>query len=193
MSRALSHSKLKILPLTPSRWPDLEKLFGPRGACGGCWCMFWRVRRSIFEKNKGAGNRRAFRKIVRGGRVPGLLAYAGKEPVGWCAVEPREAYAVLERSRVLARVDEQPVWSVVCFFIAKAYRRRGVTRALLEAACAYAKKRGAKILEGYPTEPRKGAMPDPFVWTGLASAFRKAGFKEVARRSPTRPLMRRLL
>ena len=155
--------------------------------------MYWRVPRSEFEKQKGAGNRRALKKIVSQRRVPGLLAYAGREPVGWCAVEPREAYATLERSRLLKRLDEQPVWSVVCFFIARPYRNQSVSVKLLKEAVAHARKHGARIVEGYPVEPKNEKMPDVFAWTGIAAAFRKAGFKEVARPSATRPIMRYLI
>lgn len=185
--------RVTIRPLTPDRWSDLERLFGPRGACGGCWCMWWRLPRSRFERQKGAANRRAFKKIVASGAVPGLLAYVGREPVGWCAVQPRDEFAGLDRSRVLRRVDDEPVWSVPCFYIAKEHRGAGVSRRLLEAAIAHARKQGARILEGYPVEPKKGRMSDVFAWTGVASAFRKAGFAEVARRSETRPIMRRVL
>ncbi len=181
---------LRFRPLTPERWRDLDLLFGERGACGGCWCMFWRLKRSQFEKQKGPGNRRAFRKIVASGRVPGLLAYAGSQPIGWCALAPRETYPGLERSRVLAKVDEKPVWSVTCFFVARPFRRKGVAVRLLRAAAEYARKRGATIVEGYPVEPKNGKMPDVFAYTGLASGFRQAGFVEVLRRSETRPIMR---
>lgn len=189
-SRPTPLHRLQFRPLTPRRWPDLERLFGERGACGGCWCMWWKLARSQFVKQKGAGNRRAFKRIVEGGEVPGLLAYRDGEPVGWCALAPREAYPRLERSRILTRVDTEPVWSVVCFFVARPFRRKGVTAALLTAAVAYAKAHGARIVEGYPVEPKGARMPDPFVYTGLASAFRKAGFVEVLRRSRTRPIMR---
>jgi GNAT superfamily N-acetyltransferase len=181
---------LRIRPLTLKNWPDLERLFGERGACGGCWCMWWRLKRSQFEKQKGEGNRRALRKIVRSGERPGLLAYAGKEPIAWCALGPREAYPVLERSRTLRPVDDAAVWSVVCFFVTRPYRRRGATVKLLQAAVEYARKQGARIVEGYPIEPRKGSIPEVFAWTGLASAFRQAGFTEVVRRTRIRPIMR---
>ena len=189
-SSASSRPALQFHPLTPERWKDLETLFGERGACGGCWCMWWKLPRADFEKGKGDGNKRALKKIVRSGRVPGLLAYAGKEPVGWCALEPRANYPRFERSRVLKPVDDQPVWSVVCFFIARPYRGRGIAGRLLAAAVDYAKKQGARVVEGYPVEARKGRLPDPFVYMGLPSTFQKAGFVEVARRSATRPIMR---
>ncbi len=181
---------LRFHALTAGRWRDLESLFGERGACGGCWCMFWRLKRPQFEKMKGRGNRRAFKKIAAAGQAPGLLAYAGNQPIGWCALAPRETYPRLDRSRILAKVDEQPVWSVTCFFVARPFRRKGVAVKLLRAAAEYARKRGAAIVEGYPVEPKKGEMPDVFAYTGLASAFRQAGFVEVLRRSKTRPIMR---
>jgi len=193
MKTAPLTKKINFRPLTSRNWSDLEALFGPRGASGGCWCMWWKLRRSQYEKQKGAGNQRAFRRIVISGAPTGVLAYAGKQPVGWCAVAPREAYPVLDRSRVLRRVDDQPVWSVTCFYIPRPWRRSGLTTKLLEAAVQYARKQGAKIVEGYPQDPRSGEMPDAFAWTGFVSAFRKAGFKEVARRSPSRPVMRRVV
>jgi GNAT superfamily N-acetyltransferase len=183
---------LCIEPATPDRWADLVALFGARGACGGCWCMYWRRPAADYERGKGAGNRAALRRLVCGGRTPGVLAYADGAPIGWCALAPREAYVRLERARVLKRVDDSPVWSVVCLFVTRGHRRRGVSVALLAGAAGFARSRGARILEGYPVDP--GApLPDAFAWTGTAAAFRAAGFREVARRAPTRPIMRRVL
>lgn len=185
-----SLSDLDVHPLTPDRWPVLEQLFGERGAVGGCWCMWFRLKRSVFEQQKGEGNRSALKAIVDSGEVPGLLAYRDGQPIAWCSVGPREAYPVLGRSRILKPVDDQPVWSVVCFVVAKSYRRQGVSVRLLRSAVEYAKRHGAKIVEGYPVESKKEITPDVFAHTGLAAAFRKAGFTEVARRSETRPIMR---
>ena len=185
--------KLTFHAATPSRWRDIEKLFGERGACAGCWCMYWRRKRSEWERQKGAGNKRALKKIVQAGPPPGVLAYANGEPIGWCALAPREAYPALANSRVLKPVDEKPVWSVTCFFIRRDWRRRGVSAKLLGAAVAFAKKRGARVVEGYPTDPVRGPQADAFVWTGLSRSFESAGFTEVARRSATRPIMRKLL
>jgi GNAT superfamily N-acetyltransferase len=182
--------KLTLHPLTPERWPDLEKLFGERGACGGCWCMTWRLSRADFVKGKGAENKRAFHDLVASDAKPGVLAYAGEEPVGWCAVAPRQEYVALERSRVLAPVDDQPVWSISCLFVARPFRRGGMSVRLLKEAVKLARDRGAKIVEGYPIEPYTSAMPAAFAWTGLVSAFQKAGFQEVLRRSSGRPIMR---
>ena len=193
MARSEQRLALTFRPLTPQRWSDLEKLFGKNGACGGCWCMSWRLTRSQFVKQQaqhGRRNRIAFKRVVDSGPAPGVLAYSGREPIGWCAVAPREVHKRFEKSRILAPVDDQPVWSVTCFFVARPFRRAGVSEQLLTAAVAHAAKCGATIVEGYPVEPRKDPMPDVFAWTGMGSAFRKAGFKEVARRSESRPVMR---
>jgi len=180
---------LEVHPLTPDRWRDLEALFGPRGACGGCWCMWWRLARAEFTAGKGEGNRAAFRAYVRRGRIPGLLAYDGGVPVGWVAVEPRAAYPRLARGRTLAPVDGAPVWSLTCFYVARSHRGRGVTRQLVQAAAAHAAAEGAAALEAYPIDS-KATLGDAFLYTGAASTFRALGFEEVARRSPTRPIMR---
>jgi GNAT superfamily N-acetyltransferase len=130
------------------------------------------------------------KRLVDSAVQPGIIAYAGREPIGWCAIAPRTDYPVLLRSRVLKPVDEHPVWSVVCFFVTRSHRRRGVAVELLKAAVRFAARHGATIVEGYPVEPKKPTMPDAFAWTGLASLFRRAGFIEVLRRSDTRPIMR---
>lgn len=176
---------------TPGRWKDFESLFGERGACAGCWCMWFRGTRKAYTSNQGAGNRRRMKKIIMDGGRPGILAFHGDEAVGWCAVAPRETYAALARSRVMAPVDDQPVWSITCLFVRKDFRRRGVGSRLLDAAARYAASRGARLVEGYPIEARKPDEPDPFMYHGPASAFRAAGFREVTRRSPSRPIVRR--
>lgn len=177
-------------PLTPERWADLEVLFGARGACGGCWCMTWRLPRARFEQGKGAGNRAAFRRRVQTGRPPGVLAYVEGNAAGWCAIAPRAEYDYLSRSRVLRPVDDRAVWSVSCLFVAKSYRGRGLSVKLLRAAVEMAGKGGAEVVEGYPVIPYAPHMPDAFAWTGTLAAFRAAGFEEVARGSPKRPIVR---
>jgi len=154
--------------------------------------MWWRRTAAEFARCKAEENRKAFRKIIVSGGEPGLLAYVEEEPIGWCAVAPRTEYPRLGRSRILAPIDDLPVWSVTCFFVAKAHRRHGVSRALLKAAVEFVRGRGGTILEGYPTErtSEEKCSPDVFVHTGLASAFRSVGFREVARRSPSRPILR---
>jgi GNAT superfamily N-acetyltransferase len=145
-----------------------------------------------WEQRRGEKNRRAMKRLVdRGKRPPGLLAYVDGEPVGWISVEPREVFSKLARSRILAPVDDKPVWSIVCFFVAKSHRGRGLSVALIEGAVEHARKHGARVVEGYPVEPKKKPMPPVFAFTGLAAAYRRARFEEVARRSATRPIMRR--
>ena len=182
-------SDLSLNPLTPGLFVDFERLFGQRGACGGCWCMFWKLRGKAFEENTGEPLRQMQKSYVESGAVPGLLAFEGDEPVGWIAVEPRSTYPKLAHSRVLGPVDEEPVWSVTCFFVARQARRQGLTVELLKGAVEYVKGRGGKIVEGYPVDAKKD-MPAAFVYTGTASAFQQAGFVEVARRSETRPIFR---
>ncbi|MGB8657910.1 MAG: GNAT family N-acetyltransferase [Candidatus Zixiibacteriota bacterium] len=186
----VSIPSLEFHPLTADRWKDLEELFGERGACGGCWCMSWRLPKSQFARQKGSQNKAALKRIVKSGEAPGILGYAGAKPVAWCSLGPREVFPVLDRSRVLKRIDDKPVWSVVCFFVAKGYRRSGVSVKILQAAVDYARNNGAKMVEGYPVEPKKGKWADAFVWTGHVSAFKEAGFEEVHRGSPSRPIMR---
>ncbi len=178
-------------PLTSDRWNDFEALFGSKGACGGCWCMFPRLRRSEYERLKGDGNRRAMKKLVDSGRAPGLLGYVEAKPVAWCSVEPRELIGSLARSRILAPVDDEPVWSIVCLFIEKSHRGRGLSTKMIEAALRYARSEGASIVEAYPVDPKKTPMPAVFAYPGIASAYLAEGFREVARRSETRPVMRR--
>jgi GNAT superfamily N-acetyltransferase len=178
-------------PLTPDRWADFETLFGERGACGGCWCTFWRRPRSEFNANKGDGNRRFLLGIVTAGPPPGLLGYLVDEPVAWCAVAPRADYPSLARSRILQPVDDTPVWSVSCLFVHKDHRKKGLSVRMLKAAVEHVKEQGGVVVEGYPIEPKNDEVAPVFAWTGLASAFRAAGFTEVARRSDTRPIMRR--
>lgn len=186
-------SELSFHPLTPDRWKDFEKLFGPRGACAGCWCTYWILRRSEFDRlRKGEGTKKFIKKIVKKGLPPGILAYEEDRAVGWCAIQPRENYPVLQNSRILKPVDEKPVWSIVCFYIQSKYRKHGLTVDLIKEAVKFAKSQKAKIVEGYPVEPKKVTAP-VFIYTGIASAFLKAGFKEVARRSETRPIMRKIL
>lgn len=181
---------LAFHPVTPNRWGDLEKLFGERGAYGGCWCMWWRLTRAQFAQQVGQKNKAALKAIVDSGEIPGLLAYADGEPIAWCSVAPREAYPALERSRTLKRVDDKPVWSVVCFFVAKPFRRKGIMVPLLTGAVEYARAHGARIVEGYPVEPKGTRLSGSDGYTGVVSAFRQAGFVEVLRRSETRAIMR---
>jgi GNAT superfamily N-acetyltransferase len=179
-------TSFEIHPLTPDRWDDLEALFGPRGAYGGCWCMFWRVSRAQFGEqcaHDGAGNKVAFQEVVMRGDVPGLLAYADGKPVGWCAVAPREAFAALERSTTRKRLDDKLVWAITCFYIAHGWRRKAVYITLISAAIDHVRSRGGSLLEAYPAlhKPGMKAPSNAPVYMGLSAAFRVTGFVEVER------------
>ncbi len=152
--------------------------------------MYWKQTRREFEAGKGDGNKFAQMRQVMEGHIPGLIAYMDGVPAGWIAVEPRVEFPTLNRSRILAPLDDEPVWSVPCFFVGKDHRGQGLTVALLQAAVKYVRKQGGKIVEGYPVEPREEKEPPVFVYTGLTSAFTKAGFEEAGRRSARRPIMR---
>lgn len=181
---------LKIYPLDSTRWEDFVCLFGPRGACGGCWCMSWRLKKSEFELGKGEPNKNTMKDIVYRDEPIGILAYVDDKPIGWCAVAPRKVYRRLENSRVLKRIDDKPVWSITCLFIAKSFRRKGISTELIKGAIEYAKSNDAKIVEAYPVVPYGDNVPAAFLWTGIPASFKAAGFIEVARRSKGKPMMR---
>lgn len=155
--------------------------------------MWYRLRHKDFEANKGEKNRKAMFELVASCRIPGILAYDGDIPIGWCSVAPREEFPRLAGSRILKPVDDQPVWSIVCLFVAKGYRRDGVSLQLIKAAVGFVKKQGGKIVEGYAIVPKKDTMPDVFAFHGFFSTYLKTGFTEVARRSMTRPIMRYII
>jgi len=187
-ARKVAPPPLEIHPLTPDRFADLEALFGPRGASSGCWCMYWRLRRAEYRAGKGDGNHAAFQRYVDG-HVPGLLAYRGASPVGWVAVEPRVAYPRLDTIPALASVDARPVWSIPCFFVARAARHQGVTRALISAAVEHARAGGAQLVEAYPSDVDDHRQ-DASIFLGVASTFRKLGFEVAAKREPRRVILR---
>ena len=183
---------LTVHPLTPDRWADFERLFGPSGASGGCWCMWFRLRRKESDRNSGKQNKQAMRELVDSGVPPGLLCDIDGEPAGWVSLGPREDFTHLEHSRTLRRVDDRPVWSIVCFVIGQQFRRQGLMTRLLDAATDYARQHGATTVEAYPVEA--GAWLGGYDgYTGIASAFRRAGFVEVARASERQLIMRREL
>ena len=185
----MAESPFTVFPVTPERFADLERLFGPRGACGGCWCMVSRLDRRTFEAQKGAGNHRALQGLVASGTVPGLLAYRDGVPVGWLALAPREDYPRLVHSRI-ARPEPLPgTWAVSCFFVTPGIRGQGATLPLLRAAARFAFDHGARCLEGYPYEV--GQNPPPvFAYMGLARSFLRTGFRRVAPYGKSRVLMR---
>jgi GNAT superfamily N-acetyltransferase len=191
--RMSNTGEIEVVEATADRWADFETVMGPRGGSGGCWCMLWRVSRKTFDAEKGDGLKAAMRGVFQDVRPPGLIAYADGTPAGWCSIAPRADFPRLETSRILKPVDENSVWSVTCLTVVKAHRRKGVSVALLNAAAEFVARRGGAIVEGYPVEPDRPNYPPVYAWTGVARAYLSAGYHEVARRSPTRPIMRRLL
>lgn len=186
-----SKPKITFRPATKAEWKSLVELFGERGACAGCWCMWWRLKRSVWKANQGDGNKRLLKKAIDSGVVPGILAFDGETAIGWCSVAPREEFPGLESSRTLKAIDDVPVWSIVCLFVDKEYRRQGVAVRLIKAAAAFVKKSGGRMVEGYPVISRKGLMPDAFAFTGVPSAFEQAGFEVVKRPTPSRAIVRK--
>lgn len=178
--------QLDIHPLTPDLWPALVDLFGERGASSGCWCMYGRIG-AAYYKRPASANKTDFHKVVADGPPPGLLAFEGELPVGWCQVTPRDAVPWLDRVWRLKRVDDQPVWSLSCLYVRIGYRRSGIAARLIEAAVETARSAGAPALEAYPLD---GELSPSATGTGYASTFARLGFTEVARRSPERPIMR---
>jgi ribosomal protein S18 acetylase RimI-like enzyme len=186
---------LTVRPLTADRWTDLESLFAARGCsvARGCWCMAYRQTGRAPDpagRKRADANRAALRRLAASGEPPGLIAYRGRLPVGWVSLGPREAFLRLKRSSVMKPVDDTPVWSIVCFVVPSEHRRAGVARALLQGAIAYARRRGATTLEAYPVD-RPGRSSDEAMWFGAKSMYDAAGFREVARRRPHRPVVRR--
>ena len=173
-------------PVTRSRWPDLERLAAQHGKFGYCTCMRWRMTSTDYRASTKDERTSALAVLVSRGIPIGILAYRGPDPVGWCSVAPRETYRGLERYRAMPRLDDRPVWSVVCFFVDRQARREGVTLGLLLAAVAYACSRGARIVEGYPVQPG----PCLYTYMGSPSTFRKAGFRDVTPRGQARRVMR---
>lgn len=193
-------SELEIQPLTPDRLPDLAALFGQGGDPKWCWCSFFRVRNADFAHATADTNREVLERAVdttaADGRNPGLVAYRDGEPIGWVSVGPRDDYERLKHSRVLAPIDDKPVWSIVCFVVSRKARNRGVARALLDAAVDYARQHGATLLEAYPVDTDGERVPAAHAFKGTVGMFERAGFEVVERRqfnrtSPIRPIVRR--
>ena len=186
--------KVTVRPLSPERWPDLEAVFEAKGCsiARGCWCMYYREsgKQALPAGVTLAQARKARMKaLAESGPPPGLVAYRGGKPVGWVTLGPRADFAKLRRSPVMKAVDDTPVWSIVCFVVPPAYRHQGVATALLQAAIAHARRCGATLLEAYPIDKsERGA--DDWLWHGAKSMYDKAGFAEVARRRPARPVVR---
>lgn len=183
----------RIESATPERAGDIAAVMNDCGDASHCWCAFWSRPRAEYDREGGDGNRRWFmRRLNAAETPPGVLAYVGNEPAGWCAIAPRGEHLRLARSRNLAPVDALPVWSITCFVIAKRFRRQGLMHALIDGAVAFAKAHGAQCVEAYPLDASR-KLHSGELYVGLLSAFEAAGFAEVLRRAPTRPIVRRML
>lgn len=184
-------SQLTFEPLTKSNWPAFVRLFGEKGACGQCWCMSFRLRKADFEEGKADnGNKDAKHDLVKAGKPTGILAFYNGQAIAWCAFAPRQDFIRLENSRIHKRIDDQPVWSIPCFFIDKDFRRQGVSVELLKGVIRYARENNIKVIEAYPTIPTQPVLPDAFAWIGLYKSFERAGFQVVDRKSKNRPMVR---
>lgn len=173
-------------PLTPDRFPDLEKVFGDRGVARRCFCMHWRRPDGGYEDAR--DNRDRFADITNDGPPPGLIGYVGGDPVGWVQVGPRSDFPTIGRSRLLKPVDDLDPWTINCFVVKAGQRSQGIGRGLLEAAIEYAKSRGAEVIEAYPVDGHRESLVDYF--TGTLGMFSEHGFAEILRRNDTRPIVR---
>ena len=189
----LKQRALRIRSLRRTDWPNIERLFGNNGACGGCWCMTWRLPRGgrLWDASKGLPNKRALRGLVSRGEAHGLLAFSGREPVGWCSFGPRSDFPKFANSRTLNDPAPFGAWVVTCFVVAPAWRGSGVATALLRAAVGCARGRRASVLDGYPARPKPSArLPAAFASTGVPTMFTRAGFHRARGGTRARPLMR---
>ena len=184
-------NQLTFEPLTKTNWNKFTGLFGEKGACGNCWCMYYRLLKSDFLEGKADdGNKRAMMEIVWKGKPAGILGLYEGQAIAWCAFSPREDFIKLEKSLVHRRIDDTMVWSIPCFFIDKNFRRHGVSVELLKGVIRYAEENGIEIIEAYPAIPTQAKLPDSFAWIGLFRSFESAGFEIVDRTSKNRPMVR---
>jgi len=191
---------LEVRPVTADRWQELAEFFGPSGAFSHCWCTWWRQTTNEFStglRDGGAGNKALMHADVEAGLEPGLLAYRDGAPAGWISVAPRPQFGRILRSRRIGppadEATDEGVWSVVCFWIPRAERGRGVATALLDAAVEHARARGATTLEAYPVDAANGRLPTSSVFTGTVAMFARAGFAEVVRPRGVQVVVRRSL
>jgi GNAT superfamily N-acetyltransferase len=183
--------ELTFEPLNQANWVHFVQLFGERGACGNCWCMYYRLAKADYREGKVENrNKEAMHELVLNNRPTGILGFYEGQAIAWCAFAPREDFIKLEKSRVHKRIDDQPVWSIPCFFIDKKFRGQGISVELLKAVIRYAREKGIRIIEAYPTIPTTERLADSFAWIGLYKSFERAGFEIVDRTSRNRPMVR---
>lgn len=184
-------AEMTFEPLSKKNWNSFVQLFGERGACGNCWCMYFRLKKEEFTEGKqNDGNKQKMKNLVWQNEPTGVLGFYDGQPIAWCAFAPREEYLKLSNSRVHKPIDDKPVWSITCFFVDKQFRRMGVSVALLKGVIAIARRQKIKIIEAYPTIPTQPTLPDSFAWIGLYKSFERAGFEIADRTSKSRPMVR---
>jgi predicted GNAT family acetyltransferase len=189
-------ARILVREIEPGDWVVIEALFGDKGACGGCWCMYWRVPigGKTWQGRSNDRNRKDFKKLVTSGRVFGCLAFCGNEPVGWCCIGPRADFPRLARVKALATEWTDRTWSITCFYIPSKWRGRGVATRLVEHAVIVARKHGATELEGYPVAPAKGGeskIPAAFAWTGVTPLFERRQFVKITLPGQSRSVYQR--
>lgn len=190
---------IRVEPATTERFDDVRLILAPRNEdAEACWCLYYRLASRDFNRIRGRERPAHLRELCSREHAPGMIAYVDGEPAGWCALGPRVEMGRLERSRTIPKIDERPVWSVVCFVVRPDHRRRGVAHALLDGAIAYATQCGVEMLEAYPVDTEGERISGAFAYVGTTSLFEKAGFRRVVEtdaRSAHRPrwLMRREL
>ena len=184
-------NELSFEPLNQANWAQFVQLFGERGACGNCWCMYYRLTKADFNEGKAEnGNKEAMQELVSNNRPTGILGFYEGQAIAWCAFAPREDFIKLKKSRVHKRIDNEPVWSIPCFFVDKKFRGQGISVELIRAVINYARENDIRIIEAYPTIPTTERLPDSFAWIGLYKSFERAGFEIVDRTSRNRPMVR---
>jgi len=184
-------NQLTFEPLTKGNWNKFVQLFGIKGACGSCWCMYYRLKKTDYQEGKADdGNKLAMKQIVWEDKPAGILGLYEGQAIAWCAFAPREDFIKLENLRVHKRIDDKAVWSIPCFFIDKNFRRHGVSVELIKGVIRYAREVGIRIIEAYPTIPTQDKLADSFAWIGLYKSFERAGFEIVDRTSKNRPMVR---
>lgn len=191
MKKTLVINAWSFHPLTPERWDDFETLFGPNGACAGCWCAWYLMTNREFTQSRKEGHKELMRTLVQSGVEPGIIAYADGKPAGWVALAPRENYKRLATSKLLGAVDDTPVWVVSCFYIYRDYRHMGLMEKLLSAAEDYARGKGVKVLEAFPVDVKEKVSPLS-MYTGKSEVFYRQGYQLVAQRE-WRPILRKTL
>lgn len=192
---------LTIVPANQATCDDLDLVFGARGEPGHCRCQWFKSSRSEWRALPVDERAERLRSQTRCGdpdavATTGLIAYLDGEPVGWCAVEPRTRYPRLASTRVPwsgrdEDMADDGVWAVTCFVVRTGFRRRGISRALAGAAVDFARRRGARAIEGYPMQAEPGSeVTWGELFVGSRSVFAGAGFTEVTHPTPRRYVMR---